>query len=78
MFEISMEKDPALSLLYALAAGGISLLCISHYYFGHFDILLINIIAIAIFTFASLFLYLNRDQANRNYINVLTLSLIHI
>jgi diguanylate cyclase (GGDEF)-like protein len=76
MFEISMEKDPALSLLYALSAGGIALLCISHYYFGHFDVLLINIIAIAIFTFAALFLYLNRDQEHSNYINVLTLTAI--
>lgn len=76
MFEISMEKDPALSLLYALCAGAISLLCISHYYFGHYDVLLINMIAIAVFTFASLFLYLNRDLEQSDYINVLTLTAI--
>lgn len=74
MFDISMEKEPALSLLYALIAGAMSLLCISHYFFGHFDILLIQLMTIAIFIFTSVFLFLNRNRTMSQYINLLTLT----
>ncbi len=73
MFEISMEKGPALTLLYSLLMAASSLLCISHYWYGHFDILLINLIAVAIFGFAAVFSGVNRDQSYSKYINGLTL-----
>ena len=57
MFDISMEKEPALSLLYALIAAAMGLLCVSHYFFGHFDVLLIQLMSIAIFIFTSVFLF---------------------
>lgn len=76
MFDISMEKEPALSLLYALIAGAMSLLCISHYFFGHFDLLLIQLMSIAIFVFTSIFLFLNRNRAMSQYINLITLTAI--
>ncbi len=76
MFDISMEKEPALSLLYALLTCAMSLLCVSHYFFGHFDILLIQLISIAILMFTSIFLFLNRNRAIGRYINLLTLTSI--
>ena len=76
MFDISMEKEPALSLLYALIAAAMGLLCVSHYFFGHFDVLLIQLMSIAIFIFTSVFLFLNRNRALSQYINLLTLTSI--
>lgn len=76
MFEISMEKEPALSLLYALIAGAMTLLCVSHYFLGHFDILLIQLMTIAILIFTAVFLFLNRNRAISLYINLMTLSSI--
>ncbi len=76
MFEISMEKGPALTLLYGLLMGASTVLSISHYWYGHFDILLINLISIAIFGFASIFSSINRNQYYSKYINVLTLCAI--
>ncbi len=73
MFEISMEKGPALTLLYSLLMAASCALCISHYWYGHFDILLINLISVAIFGFAAVFSGLNRDQSYSKYINGLTL-----
>jgi diguanylate cyclase (GGDEF)-like protein len=76
MFEISMEKGPALTLLYGLLMAASAVLSASHYWYGHFDILLINLIAIAIFGFASIFSSINRNQYYSKYINVLTLCAI--
>ncbi len=74
MFEISMAKDPALSLLYGLLAIATTFLSVAHYSFGHFDILLINLICIAIFSFSSFFLFLSRDRTYGRYISVLTIT----
>ncbi len=76
MFEISMEKGPALTLLYGLLMMASTVLSASHYWYGHFDILLINLISIAIFGFASVFSSINRNQYYSKYINVLTLCAI--
>jgi diguanylate cyclase (GGDEF)-like protein len=76
MFEISMEKEPALSLLYALIAAAMSLLCINHYFLGHLDVLLIQLMTIAILIFTSVFLFLNRNRAISQYINLMTLTSI--
>ncbi len=76
MFEISMEKGPALTLLYGLLMMASTVLSASHYWYGHFDILLINLISIAIFGFASIFSSINRNQYYSKYINVLTLCAI--
>lgn len=76
MFDISMEKEPALSLLYGILAAAMSLLCFSHYFFGHFEILLIQLMTIAILIFTSIFLFLNRNKSLSQYINLLTLTSI--
>jgi len=76
MFDISMAKDPAVSLLYLLLACASSALCISHYIFGHYGIMLINMVSVAIFASASIFLYLNRDEFYSKYANIITLSFI--
>lgn len=76
MFEISMEKEPALSLLYALIAAAMSLLCISHYFLGHLEVLLLQLMTIAILMFTSVFLFLNRNRAISQYINLMTLTSI--
>ncbi|MEY8264558.1 MAG: GGDEF domain-containing protein [Bermanella sp.] len=78
MLEISMEKDPALTLLYSLLTAASTLLCVCHYWYGHFDMLLINLIAMAIFAFAAIFSSLNRHQYDSKYINLLTLCVIAI
>ncbi|MEH6345114.1 MAG: diguanylate cyclase [Bermanella sp.] len=74
MFSISMEKGPALTLLYAVYALASILLSITHYWFGHYDILLINLVSIAVLSFAAIFSNMNRNQAYGKYINVFTLT----
>ena len=76
MFQISMAKDPAVSLLYALLAGASTLLAISHYVFGHYDIMFLTMITIGIYTPAAIFLFLNREQAYSKYANILILTTV--
>ena len=76
MFQISMAKDPAVSLLYALLAGASILLAISHYVFGHYDIMFLTMITIGIYTPAAIFLFLNREQAYSKYANILILTTV--
>jgi len=76
MFSISMEKGPALTLLYGAYAVASILLSISHYWLGHYDILLINLVTISVLSFAAIFSSMNRNQAYSKYINILTLTTV--
>ncbi|GAA6135029.1 diguanylate cyclase DgcK [Oceaniserpentilla sp. 4NH20-0058] len=76
MFDISMEKEPAQSLLYILLACAMGILCISHYYFGHLNILLIQLTTTVILLLTSAFLHLNQERSLNKYINLLSLTAI--
>jgi len=76
MFDISMEKEPAQSLLYILLASAMGFLCISHYIYGHYNILLLQLLTAAILFLSSVFLYLNQNRALNQYINLLSLTAI--
>lgn len=78
MFKISMEKDPALSLLYGLFAIAGTLLSITHYWFGQLNFVLSSIIINSIFILSSSFLYLNRNKGSNKYFNILSLTTIAI
>ncbi|MFT7109072.1 MAG: diguanylate cyclase (GGDEF)-like protein [Psychrobacter glaciei] len=73
MFRISMAKDPAVSLLYTIIAMVCILLSISQYIFGHYDIMFLTMIMIGILLPGAIFLFLNREQSNGKYVNVLIL-----
>lgn len=73
---INMAKDPALSLLYGLISAASVVLSLSHYYFGHYNILLSNITIAGIFCFASIFSYLNRNRDYSNILSLFTLSAV--
>jgi diguanylate cyclase (GGDEF)-like protein len=74
MLQISMAKDPAVSLLYALIAGASTLLAISHYVFGYYNVMFLTMITIGIYTPAAIFLFLNREQSYSKYANILILT----
>jgi len=76
MFDTSITKDPALSLLFALLALTIFALSVTHYWFGYLNILFINLICGAIFSFSSFFLYLSQGKHYGRYISILTLSTV--
>lgn len=76
MFDISMEKEPAQSLLYMILACAMGVLSISHYVFGHWNILLIQLMTIAILFLTSTFLYLNQNRGLNHYVNLLSLTAI--
>jgi diguanylate cyclase (GGDEF)-like protein len=76
MFEISMAKDPAVSLLYGLIGGACILLSISHYVFGHYDVMFLTMITSGLLLPGAVFLFLNRDQAHGKYANILILTSI--
>ena len=78
MFNISMEKDPALSLLYFLFSIAGFFLSISQYYFGQLDIILPSLIINNIFLLSACFFYLNRNKDLSKYFNILTLSAVAI
>jgi len=74
MFQVSMSKDPAVSLLYALIAAASILLSISQYIFGHYDVMFLTMISVGIYTPGAVFLFLNRDPSYSKYANLLILS----
>jgi len=76
MFRISMAKDPAVSLLYALISAASIVLCISHYVFGHYQIMFLTMISIGLYIPSAIFLFLNREQSYSKYANILTLTSI--
>ncbi len=76
MFKISMEKEPALTLLYTVCALASVLLCLTHYYFGHYSSLLISLVSIAIYALSAVFSVLNRKQNYGKYFNACTLIII--
>lgn len=78
MFNISMEKEPAQSLLYILLGSAMIFLSGSHYYFGHLNVFLIQLLTAAILILTSTFLYLNQNKGFNQYINLLSLTVIAI
>lgn len=78
MFNLSMEKDPALSLLYALFAAAGVLLSITHYWFGQMNFVLSSLVINSAFLLSSSFLFLNRNKGTNKYFNILSLATIAI
>jgi diguanylate cyclase (GGDEF)-like protein len=73
-----MAKDPAVSLLYVLIAGVCILLSISQYIFGHYDMMFLTMIMIGVLVPGAFFLFLNREQSNIKYVNLLILTSLAI
>lgn len=78
MFNISMEKDPAHSLLYILVACAGLILSALHYWFGQFNLVLSSLIINTIFLLSAFFLFLNRNKKISKYVNILAFTTIAV
>lgn len=78
MFNISMDKDPAQSLLYVILAVAGLILSATHYWFGQFEVVLPNLIINLVFFLSAFFLLLNRNKEFSKYFNILSLAAVAI
>jgi len=78
MFDPQLSRAQVLALLYALLALALTLNCIAHYFLGHYEAVLIHLIAIPATLFASLYLYLIREPQVNVYVNQGVLLLLAV
>ena len=78
MLEIDTARNPALSVLYLIFSLAILALCMSHYVYGHYNALLTSLTAVPVFAFASIFLYLNREERFRDYVNLAVVLVVAV
>lgn len=74
----SLSRNPALALLYVLLAMALTGNAIGHYYLGHYEALLIHLIAVPACVFASLYLFLIREPDISGYVNQGTVLLMAV
>ncbi len=70
MFEVYFARNPTVSVLYLIFAIAVLVLCLGHYYYGLYDIMLTSLTAVPVFGFAAVYLYLNRDETASDYVNL--------
>lgn len=76
IYDANLSKSPTLALLYALLALALIGNSFGHYYLGHYEALLIHLIAIPTCIFASLYLFLIREPGISVYVSQGTLLLL--
>lgn len=78
MFNLSLSRTPALSLLYTLLAIANVLLTLNHYWTGVYHIVLIHLSAASVYGFAAIFIYLSTNNKISDMINLMALACIAI
>ena len=78
MFNFSMEKDPALSLLYSLFFIAGLLLNVSQYWLGQYNLVMPSLVINGVFLVSALFFLFNRNKSISKYVNLLSLTAIAV